>query len=237
VQTNFSQGKYPSFLAWIPAMGGVLAVPPLALALQPLPHSSFGYAMVLLGAQYLFSECWLGPGMTLLQSLVRDHGDDGSVLSTAIGLILAVNTLTASAAPALIAQRDDGTAAGLRSALLAVLCLSYAGSSVAFAFLARRLGAPSNAGGGDTGALGYCLKKNDSQGQGGPVVFLDSISANKGGAGAPPLGKYQQQQMSRDGGMGGSGSRSGSSSSAALASPRKGKSSGELRSAGGTGER
>jgi MFS family permease len=59
--------RQPSILASLPGYGGVIAVLPLAAACFT---QHFQFAMFMLAAQYLFAECWLGPGMTLLQVCV-----------------------------------------------------------------------------------------------------------------------------------------------------------------------
>lgn len=54
----------PAALAMLPALGVAAAVVPLAVTvLSP----SFWVAMVTLLLQYLLAECWLGPGMAVLQ--------------------------------------------------------------------------------------------------------------------------------------------------------------------------
>lgn len=62
--------RQPSVLASLPGSGGLLAIIPLALACFTM---NFQFAMFMLAAQYFCAECWLGPGMTLLQVTPLSH--------------------------------------------------------------------------------------------------------------------------------------------------------------------
>ena len=128
--------SHPPALAWLPAAGGAVAVVPLLLALRAA--GGFGASVGWLGAGYLCAECWLGPGMTLLQLLMRDRPH---LMSTTVALLLCANTLVASAAPYAIASGDDGTAGSARALLGWTMGLAYAASAVLFAALARTLAA------------------------------------------------------------------------------------------------
>jgi hypothetical protein len=132
----------PSALAWLPGAGGLLAVPLLLLSLRAA--NSFAGSMWLLGLQYLAAECWLGPGMTLLQLLMKDEASP-HLMSTVVALLLCANTLAASVAPYAIALADDGTASSARLALGWAMALAYGGSALLFALLARALGCPNPA--------------------------------------------------------------------------------------------
>eukprot|EP00615_Pteridomonas_danica_P006404 CAMPEP_0114329670 /NCGR_PEP_ID=MMETSP0101-20121206/1221_1 /TAXON_ID=38822 ORGANISM="Pteridomonas danica, Strain PT" /NCGR_SAMPLE_ID=MMETSP0101 /ASSEMBLY_ACC=CAM_ASM_000211 /LENGTH=428 /DNA_ID=CAMNT_0001459389 /DNA_START=350 /DNA_END=1636 /DNA_ORIENTATION=- len=130
--------RKPSVLASLPSGGGMMAIIPLGLACFT---SNFPFAMSMLALQYFFAECWLGPGMTLLQLLLREY-KDREVMSTTVALLLFTNTMVASVAPSGIAYWDDGTAESVRRGVFFAIALSYLFSALFFGLLARNESLP-----------------------------------------------------------------------------------------------
>jgi len=84
-----------------------------------------------------FLQCWLGPGMTLLQRLLKD---EPRCQSTAVAFLLLCNSLVGALAPwAIGTWFDNGTAANLRKGLEMVLGVSYGASCICFMRLAHEL--------------------------------------------------------------------------------------------------
>jgi hypothetical protein len=86
---------------------------------------------------FILEQCWLGPGMTLLQRLLKE---EPRCQSTAVAFLLLCNSLIGALAPwAIGTWFDNGTASRLRQGLEVVLGVSYGGSCICFMQLAHEL--------------------------------------------------------------------------------------------------
>ncbi|KAG5188640.1 major facilitator superfamily domain-containing protein [Tribonema minus] len=97
----------------------------------------------------LIAECWLGPGMAILQREVpRD------MVGFSVAVLLFCNSLASNVGPWIIAAADPGTA-DVRHSIFLTMALSYGGAAVAFGWLGLLLQRPllprSGGGGGKRG--------------------------------------------------------------------------------------
>ncbi|KAG5189317.1 major facilitator superfamily domain-containing protein [Tribonema minus] len=125
--------RSPGGYAWVPALGAALGLMPAGVALF---CGNFYVSMAALGAQNLLAECWLGPGMAILQREVpRD------MVGVSVAVLLFCNTVTANVGPWIISAIDPGTDA-VRDPIFCQLALSYLGSALVFGWLGVLLQRP-----------------------------------------------------------------------------------------------
>jgi len=134
--SSFGGGKVTDVLATkngtymralIPALGCLIGLPFFAgVVLIP----NFYAAMVCLFFEYLFAECWLGPAMAILQSLVEPE-----IRGTAVALYLFVGTLIGNASPYVLGLLDEKNPSEISIYLLGTVILSYGGAAVLFLIL------------------------------------------------------------------------------------------------------
>eukprot|EP00640_Fibrocapsa_japonica_P001666 CAMPEP_0113938068 /NCGR_PEP_ID=MMETSP1339-20121228/4488_1 /TAXON_ID=94617 /ORGANISM="Fibrocapsa japonica" /LENGTH=497 /DNA_ID=CAMNT_0000941003 /DNA_START=447 /DNA_END=1940 /DNA_ORIENTATION=+ /assembly_acc=CAM_ASM_000762 len=120
----------PGYLAWVPAIGAAISAPLNFLALY---STSFNASLGFMLLATLFSECWLGPGMTILQRQLPS-GCQG----VAVSFLIFANTVFASVGPHLIAHLDPGTLE-LRKDIAAVICTSLLLAAAVFYRLGQQL--------------------------------------------------------------------------------------------------
>lgn len=112
---------------YVPAMGTLLSLAPVAALLY---SPTFEGTSVPLLLSILLSECWLGPGITLLASDVPN-----ATMGVHVSLLLVANQLVACVGPWIVSLSDDGTADSVRILLLQVVALFSVTSAAGFALL------------------------------------------------------------------------------------------------------
>ncbi len=113
-------------VALFPAITSLIAIIPLAITLYT---SDFNLSIVALAVQLLLAECWLGPGMALLQDSIS-----ANTLGQGVAITLFWNTLVASLGPIVVALNDPGTSA-IRGIIFFVIGGSYIFSAVVFGLI------------------------------------------------------------------------------------------------------
>ncbi len=113
-------------VALFPAITSVLAIIPLAIALYA---NDFNMSMIGLALHLLLAECWLGPGMALLQDSIS-----ASTLGKGVAITLFWNTLVASLGPIIVAFNDPGTSA-VCNVIFCVMSGSYIFSAAIFGLI------------------------------------------------------------------------------------------------------
>ncbi len=115
-------------VALFPAITSVLAIIPLAITLYA---NDFNMSMIALALQLLLAECWLGPGMALLQDSIS-----ANTLGQGVAITLFWNTLVASLGPIVVAFNDPGTSA-VCNIIFFVMSGSYIFSAAMFGLISR----------------------------------------------------------------------------------------------------
>lgn len=115
----------------VAAIGAVCAIP---LAYGCLYAATFSGSLTCLLFLILVSECWLGPGMSLLVEDVPTKS-----MGTQVALLLVCNQAVAALGPWAISTHDPGDAK-VRGPLFLVICICLATSAVAFSLVGRAHG-------------------------------------------------------------------------------------------------
>ncbi len=120
-------------VALFPAITSLIAIIPLATALYA---NDFNVSMASMALQLLLAECWLGPGMALLQDSIPANN-----LGQGVAVILFWNTLVASLGPIAVAVNDPGTSA-VCNVIFFVMSGSYIFSAATFGLISYLKSAP-----------------------------------------------------------------------------------------------
>ncbi|CAM9680955.1 unnamed protein product, partial [Scytosiphon promiscuus] len=117
-------------LGYLPALGSVLAILPVAVALF---STNFYLSITALFVTYLVGECWLGPGMACLQMELPKE-----IAGTSVAILLFLNSVICNVGTWFIGVMDGGVNGGLatiRKPFFAVLFMSYFSSFLLFGLL------------------------------------------------------------------------------------------------------
>jgi predicted MFS family arabinose efflux permease len=118
---------FPGGVAWLPAVSSLSALVPMTVTLYA---KSFNVSLVAWCLQVVLAECWLGPGMTILQMEVPPDA-----MGLAVTILLFANTVIAAAfGPYAVSMLDPGTA-DVRWPIMTQIAVSYAGSAALFGLI------------------------------------------------------------------------------------------------------
>ncbi|CAN0340701.1 unnamed protein product [Ectocarpus sp. 8 AP-2014] len=113
-------------LGYIPALGSLAAIGPMAVVLFA---KDFYVSVGALFVSYLVGECWLGPGMACLQMELPKE-----LAGTSVAILLFLNSVICNIGTWFIGKMDSGLAT-VRKPFFAVLFMSYVTSFVLFGVL------------------------------------------------------------------------------------------------------
>ncbi|CAN0305651.1 unnamed protein product [Ectocarpus fasciculatus] len=113
-------------LGYIPALGSLAAIGPMAVVLF---SKDFYVSVTALFVSYLVGECWLGPGMACLQMELPKE-----LAGTSVAILLFLNSVICNVGTWFIGKMDSGLAT-VRKPFFAVLLMSYVASFFLFGVL------------------------------------------------------------------------------------------------------